>query len=417
MSKKRILHFDLKTLVNYGDTLLFEAVKQVFNGFNNRESFLFYGSRNLRRPVGPQFVNQLNSNFDAVVVGGGGLFLKDANPNSVSGWQWNIRKELLEQINVPLILFAVGYNRFIGQEDFAPTFQDHLNRTIEKSAFVGLRNSGSINALQRYLPPSLHEKLIFQPCPTTISSYLFPDIFKGNLSANKRIAFQITFEDRHRLGGFDMIKLFRSAAEVIQKLQTENWTVEVIVQHSYHDVHFPEYLQKNGIDVPTVNLHTSPDGLYKHLEYYSDVPIVVGNRGHAQMIPFGIGGGIISILMHDKLAFFLDDIDHKHLGLNPNQETFSSDLYRLINLWGENFDQMRDALARKRKTLFETTMKNLGDISSKLGSDASVNAVTPYTPFERDLSLCTFLASLERDDEGLRVDAMREKIAKVKQIL
>ncbi|MDX0309325.1 hypothetical protein GOC45_30945 [Sinorhizobium meliloti] len=417
MNQKRILHFDLKTLVNYGDTLLFEAVKQVFNGFNNRNSFLLCGSRNLRRSVGPQFIGHLNSNFDAALVGGGGLFLKDANPNSVSGWQWNIRKELLSKIEVPLVLFAVGYNRFMGQEDFAPTFREHLNATIEKAMFVGLRNSGSIEALKRYLAPNLHDRLVFQPCPTTISSYLFPDIYKRDLKASKRVAFQITFEERHRAGGFDMAGLFRSTAEVIQKLLAEDWTVDVIVQHSHHDVHFPEYLRKNNINVRVVNLHTSFEGLYKHIEYYSDLPIVVGNRGHAQMIPFGMGSGIISILMHDKLGFFLDDIDHQHLGLNPSHETFSTDLYQLICLWNENFGPMRRALALKRQELYEKSLKNLNYISHNLGIEPQVNDVTPYTTFERDLSFCTFLASLERDEEALRLDAMRDKITKIKQIL
>ena len=34
---------------------------------------------------GPSLVNYINDNFDAVVVGGGGLFLRDTNANQRSG--------------------------------------------------------------------------------------------------------------------------------------------------------------------------------------------------------------------------------------------------------------------------------------------------------------------------------------------
>src|SRR5688572_2032953 len=111
MAPIKVFHFDIKTLGNYGDTILFEAVRQIFQGYGNRDVFRFSGSRNLRDVVNPKLVRAVNDNYDAVVIGGGGLFLADTNPNERSGWQWNISIEQLQRIQKPLIVFAVGNNQ------------------------------------------------------------------------------------------------------------------------------------------------------------------------------------------------------------------------------------------------------------------------------------------------------------------
>ena len=47
----RLFHFDIKTYGNYGDTLLFEAVRETFEGFAGGACFEVAGSRSLRDPV------------------------------------------------------------------------------------------------------------------------------------------------------------------------------------------------------------------------------------------------------------------------------------------------------------------------------------------------------------------------------
>ncbi|HEV2930528.1 MAG TPA: hypothetical protein VGW74_17730, partial [Propionibacteriaceae bacterium] len=118
MKRLRLFHFDIKTYGNYGDTLLFEAVKETFNGFRGGECFEIYDSRPLRDPVGPSLVDYLTTDFDAVVVGGGGLFLRGSHAKPRSGWQWNISLDQLRRLKPPLVIYSVGNNRFIDQADF-----------------------------------------------------------------------------------------------------------------------------------------------------------------------------------------------------------------------------------------------------------------------------------------------------------
>lgn len=69
--KYSAFHFDLKTYLNYGDSILFELVRQTFNTCNRRESFLITKTRSLRQPFGKQTIEQINK-FDLAILGGGG---------------------------------------------------------------------------------------------------------------------------------------------------------------------------------------------------------------------------------------------------------------------------------------------------------------------------------------------------------
>jgi hypothetical protein len=69
MKRLRLFHFDIKTYGNYGDTLLFEAVRELFEGFAGGDAFEVVQSRQLRDPVTPRLVDFINENVDAVVIG------------------------------------------------------------------------------------------------------------------------------------------------------------------------------------------------------------------------------------------------------------------------------------------------------------------------------------------------------------
>ena len=47
-------------------------------------------------------------------------------------------------------------------------------------------------------------------------------------------------------------------------------------------------------------------------------------RGHSQMIPFGLRKNILSIVSHDKLKWFLEDIDHPEWGVDVRENDFKN---------------------------------------------------------------------------------------------
>lgn len=403
--KYSAFHFDIKTYRNYGDTILFELVRQTFNCCHEREVFFVNKTRNLRQPFGQQTVTQINQS-DLLILGGGGLFLKDSVANSRSGWQWQCSYPNLEKIETPLVLFAVGNNRFIGQEDFDDQFIKHLNKTVEKAIFVGLRNHGSINTIKPYLKPELRDKLKYQPCPTTIGSFLCPDIYNPiRIDVKKKIAFNAIIGNRQRAAGLNPEAIYAEILKAIRLLKKDNWEIEVVA-HNRGDLGFNDYLLRNGIKLKVVELfgENVKKDLYCGLKYYADMPFVFGIRGHAGMISFGMGGIPFTVEVHNKLRYFQEDIGLPDYCMDPKEENWGEKLYRKISEAYENYPEIRHKLDSVRSNFYEITARNLAEIHAKIDKiqydDAMYNRMirfSPYSQYERKLSELTYAESLFRE--------------------
>ena len=50
-----------------------------------------------------------------------------------------------------------------------------------------------------------------------------------------------------------------------------------------------------------------------------EIDLVIGMRGHSQMIPFGVGCKILTLGTHNKMKYFLDDISSPDLLIDLNE--------------------------------------------------------------------------------------------------
>ena len=134
----KIAYFSCPPSGNAGDTVITAATKQIFERFHGPIRWV---EMDFRKKTSLLDVLTCRRS-DAVLIGGGGLFLKDTNPNKISGWQWKIPIWKLKLLKKPLIMYALGYNRFRGQEDFDDIFYKHIDACLETAEFVGLRDVG-----------------------------------------------------------------------------------------------------------------------------------------------------------------------------------------------------------------------------------------------------------------------------------
>jgi polysaccharide pyruvyl transferase len=406
---RHLFHFDLKPNGNYGDAILFELVRQLFNGYSAREKFLVTDSANLRHPVGPRTLARVNG-ADAALLGGGGLMLRSTNTNTNAGWQWNMPLSALAALSVPLVVFAIGYNRFEGEAEFDPLFTRHINATVEKSSFFGLRNHGSISRLEPYLRPELVDRVSYQPCPTTVASYLVPDLFVADLEPEKRVGLQVTFEPRNELAGYRQRPVFSELLVVAKELRRLGYELDVI-SHGMADDSYHGYLVDNGVTARLVRLGGQHRGVYDGLAYYSRLPLTIGMRGHAQMIPFGMGNGIISVAARDKLRYFTEDIGHPELAVNPAEPNWSRQVLDLVDAWFGDFTSSRAGYALIREGLWRTTLDNLAVISQRLtGDPGNPSDFVPLSPFERELAMNTYTSAALHDTEAERTAALRTEL-------
>ena len=99
----------------------------------------------------------------------------------------------------------------------------------------------------------------------------------------------------------------------------------------------------------------------KIIEEYAKPKLVIGMRGHAQMIPFGCKTPIVSIVSHNKLQWFLDDIGKPEWGADVLSETYEEDLRTRVFIALENTQDEIAFISKKQKELFDVSVKNVRD--------------------------------------------------------
>lgn len=361
---KRLVHFGLHNSANRnaGDTLLFPVVRRTFDvAFGP----FAWDLRQLWQDFTPDAAREINGRFDGAVLGGGGLLLRDqaGAEASKSGWQWNSTPEAVAELRVPLSVFAIGYNRFRGQEDFDPVFTPHLRQTVRTAAFFGLRNHGSIAAVRDYLPDDLKDRPAHQYCPTTVLWQLYPQM-RAAVEARGRpsrpvLAVNAAFDRAAMRFGDREDEQLASLARVMRKAQDRGWEI-VQISHKTMDRGVEPALDAAGVDYRTVDL--SDAAADQVMQFYAGVDLAVGMRGHAQMIPFGLRRPIISLISHNKMRYFLDDIGRNDWGLEVADPDFEARLDAMIRQVEDDPDRIAASLASAQEGVWQATRANMARI-------------------------------------------------------
>ena len=291
-----------------------------------------------------------------VILGGGGFFLKDTNPNDISGWQWPCSLEDMDRIKAPVYVLGVGYNRFRGQEEFAPCFTESINKLVEKSAFFGLRNYGSIRAVRNYLR---EDKVVYHPCATTVLSKLY-ELPERTETEQPFIALNCAFDRAEMRYGNRMDEVMTQIAHVCKKL-SENYRIKCYI-HCPPDELVCPYLEREGVVYEPVYLNKEMKE-EEYLRYFTEPELVLAIRGHAQMIPFGCKTPTVSMISHDKLAWFLEDIGHPEWGVEVLDEDFENKLLDISEYMLANRTQICTEIEEAQECLWNIMMENLKSIT------------------------------------------------------
>lgn len=343
---------------NSGDTLLFEETRKLFER-NFRH--LTWDYLNLWENVNTESLDKINKS-DLVLIGGGGLFLKDQKgaENSVSGWQWNCSIDTLSRIETPIVVFGVGYNRFRGQEDFDNTFTHNINMLAQKTIFFGLRNTGSILAMKSYLEPQFHHKLYKQTCPTTIMPYTSDRRIQKD---KEIICFNLAYDRPQFRFGKAEKNILTKIGFALSIIVKKGFSLDICC-HKDMDREIVKYLPQD-IEFREVNLTDSSSE--EIIDYYKNIDLAIGLRGHSQLIPFGLNKKIISIISHNKLGYFLEDIKKSDLGVDVNEENLDLKIIELFEKVMEDKHLVED-LKNAKMALIEETLENFKVIKSKLSN-------------------------------------------------
>ena len=351
LSKNSYAHFSAYSIANAGDNILVKSIRDSIQEVT--EISISWAQRSIRKELNDEAVALVNKT-NGLFVGGGGLFLRDTNPNEISGWQWPASRNQLRKIKVPIYYLALGYNRFRGQEDFEDIFTENINHVVAQSSFFGMRNHGSVDAIRKYLRDDLKEKVSFHPCATTVLSKLYDLPFKRK--EKPFIAVNCAFDREDMRFGDKKAEVFSALSRLLKKLSTD-YTIKCY-SHMAMDEKAFEYFDDFGLEFERVPLYKnlSTDTF---LNVYSSPKLVLAMRGHAQLIPFGCGTPTLSIITHDKLAWFLEDVGHPEWGVDVQDDNFELNLIERTGYILKNHKKVVSEIEAAKDRLWSTTMGNL----------------------------------------------------------
>ncbi|MEU6256058.1 glycosyltransferase [Streptomyces sp. NPDC047043] len=344
---------------NAGDKLLPESVRLAFGKDTTSRRWHSVHAHRLFDQAALERVNARRG----LVIGGGGLFIPDTMPNGNSAWQWNVPDELLGRIDVPVAVFAVGFNAFDGQSYRAGRFRSSLRGLVERASFFGLRNHGSIEKVRAMLPAHLHDKVRFQPCPTTVTRQLVEG-WQDPASREDTILINAAYDRAGLRFGHDYDYFLAQMAQAVRELGE---LAEVrCAAHSLDDERIAFDLRReHGISMPVIPMYDFENDEIRDL--YARTKLVIGMRGHAGMIPFGCGTPIISLISHPKMAYFLRDIERPEWGVSVHDRHLAARLVeRSKDLLADHAKTVADVHGRQQE-LWKVTEANAADLRILLG--------------------------------------------------
>lgn len=349
---------------NIGDVALTHAIRSAFDHILGAQTWYRHS---LWAPIDAEAVQRFNVSASGMIVGGHGLLTPDTMAHMPSGWQWNIDLATLKALEIPLVVFAVGYNRFRNQEDFSERFVSHLNETVRRARFFGLRNTGSIEQVRRYLEPSLHSKVVLQPCPTTVISRHYR-AYKPHLRepGAKRLALNLAFDrERLRFGvdSKDSERRIRNIVRVAKHACQQGWEIH-LANHAHEDGYAIPHLRNAGVRFRSHWFARShPDRV---IDFYTRMPLTLGMRGHAQMIPFGCGNAILPLVTHDKLVYFLNDVGHLEWGVEVGAPGFVDQVIARIEAFDRDRSTVFAHVEESQDRFWQSTIGNVAAIGRVL---------------------------------------------------
>jgi len=263
-----------------------------------------------------QLVEEINSEGNLLLIGGGGLIFHRSEDKSLSGWQFSSTIEEIEKIEAPIVVYAIGYNQFAFDNfRFSEYTAHHLQKMLSKSALFSVRNTGSKKELELL---NVRGDIEVTPDPGMFlksRNVIIPEFDQDRIRIGINWVSdrpELTFPSPWRANKERaMANLVKACAFI-----SERYNAQIV-----YISHMPAFDQeiinrlrgsniKHLLILEDVLPSLYPPSLAKAPEFvdiYRQMNFVIGMRGHANIIPFGQGTPIIGFASHRKVRYFLED--------------------------------------------------------------------------------------------------------------
>jgi polysaccharide pyruvyl transferase WcaK-like protein len=308
-----------------------------------------------------RFIEIVNSTYDLLVIGGGGIIHGSHWPN---GWFWLIEESLIKEIKIPFIIASAGYNYFKDETGIPPHGRRHLRETKKYARLFSVRNDGSHSRL--FHDTGIDAKVVadpgfwvakarpggYQPPVELAQPYVLLQV------ANDKLSHRIG----EKMGYIDLVNELRDVVRIISK------DIKVVLcPHVWADVELSRDIVK-GIDNTSIWPFSTFafDRVEEIFGYYQHAEAVLAMRGHGQILGMAFGIPTISLENHFKHRGLMED-----MGLGEfNIDVRSPDLGRLASALvidaRKRRDEIRDRLDRRLDKLWVETREQYAGVLNEL---------------------------------------------------
>ncbi len=305
---------------NYGDHVLQASIKENLMKVSDYPlNFIHVDYQNTH--FFPELIDRVNNEADLILIGGGGAIFNRPEDKSLSGWQFSIKTEDIEKLEVPIVIYSVGYNKFNYDENgFREGINENLKLVQKKSKLFSVRNTGTKKELiSRGLDSDKIEVI------PDAGSFLEPKKIKipGLDNSKLKIAVNFvsdrpsyTFPNPYQETKNEIVDNLISSFEFF--IKNNNAQIICIEHIKDLDLEITDYM-KEKIGNNFISIQENMPYIYPSsyifapflMDIYRQMDLVIGMRGHANIIPFGMGTPFIALSSHNKNRFFLEEINEE----------------------------------------------------------------------------------------------------------
>jgi polysaccharide pyruvyl transferase WcaK-like protein len=295
------------------------------------------------------YIRMLNETAKAVIVGGGGLMhtSKMVNRKTISGFLFDIGVKGVECLDVPLLVYSIGFNTFRDEMQLPERSKDVIRAIADKGMFT-VRNDKSRERLMDFLGEDI-ESIKTIPDPG-----LWTPMDDRSGRDGKHIAIQIA-ADRQDLR-------FGTKKDIDTFIKEIYWLIAMsddiqfhIVPHTPDDHKFIQVFKGTGAKIHRL-LNKTERQAGSVMGLYSQMDMVIGQRGHANICPFGNFIPIICLISHEKNIGFMEEAGFEEYAIEVGTECLGIELRKMIDTL---YSEMAEYKVRQVQSVLKMKSDNI----------------------------------------------------------
>lgn len=296
---------------------------------------------------------QNNHGVDMLVIGGGGLFENAKRYDS--GWKLPFTKEVLQEIKIPVVVYAAGINYFYNFPQLDEKAKEEVINLCKASDLFSLRNDGSYEIFKDFCGLGITELpdpgLVFDPQINQISTK--NNISKGffqpawNNKPEQKKGRRFTDDNLNKINQF------------CSKNGLDNFC------HTPKDYSFPWFDKEYVIPVNLFETACQYQNVLKTIGLYGKYDFSIALRGHGQLIAIGANLPSVYLSTQPKVLGFSEKNGFEDYTVDIRDEDWYDQLTNKIELLKNDESYLRKWYKTRDEKMI-LYRKQMNDFSTKV---------------------------------------------------